>query len=71
MCMFVCVCVSVCVTCHMPIVLLQLMDLLPLSPIFFVYVHLLVVGAQGNLWNTNTFQHVVCQQKKRRKLVKK
>lgn len=36
-------------TCHLPIVLFQLMDLAPLGPILLVDVDLMVVGAQGDL----------------------
>lgn len=35
-------------TCHLPIVLFQLVDLAPLGAILLVDVDLMVVGAQGN-----------------------
>lgn len=40
---------SLCLTCHLAVVLLQLMDLGPLGSILLVNVHLVVVGAQGDL----------------------
>lgn len=36
-------------TCHLSIVLFQLMDLAPLGPILLVDVDLVVIGTQGNL----------------------
>ncbi len=39
-----------CLTCHLPVVLLQLVDPAPLGPILLVDVDLMVVGAQGDLW---------------------
>lgn len=43
-------------TCHLPIVLLQLVDLAPLGPILLVDMDVMVVGAQGDLWNRHTLK---------------
>lgn len=36
-------------TCHLPVVLLEFMHLDPLVPALLIDVHLVVVGADGNL----------------------
>lgn len=46
---FACIIIHLCLTCHLSIVLLQFMDLAPLTPIFLVDVDLVVIRAQGNL----------------------
>ena len=36
--------------CHLPVVLLQLVHLVPLGTALLIDVHLMVIGAQGDLW---------------------
>ena len=55
--------VSDSLTCHLPVVLLQLVDLAPLGAVFLEDVDLVVVGAQGDLWGTSkkTFKYTAHQ----------